>query len=226
VSELLAIEPSAEVYDQFARIGKAVGSERRVELLDLLCQGERSVEALASTSRMSVTNTSQHLQILRAARLVDTRKEGTKVIYRLADEDVCRFFIGLCGLARSRLAEVGQLVRSYVEGEPFDTVTRAELRRRIARGDVVVLDVRPAEEFAAGHIAGAVSLPVEELDARLDELPAGIEIVAYCRGPYCLLASRALAMLRERGFGARRLEDGFPEWRLAGLPVAAGAERR
>jgi rhodanese-related sulfurtransferase len=226
VSEFPAIEPSADVYDQFARIGKAVASARRVELLDLLCQGERSVEALAHTARMSVTNTSQHLQILRAARLVDTRREGTKVIYRLAGEDVCRFFIGLCDLARGRLAEVGQLVQSYLDGERFETVTRQELRRRIARGDVVVLDVRPAEEFAAGHIAGAVSLPVDELDARLDELPAGIEIVAYCRGPYCLLASRALALLREHGFGARRLEDGFPEWRVAGLPVAAGAEQR
>jgi rhodanese-related sulfurtransferase len=226
VSEITAIDSSADLYEQFARIGKAVASPRRVGLLDLLCQGERSVEALANTAQLSVTNTSQHLQILRAARLVDTRKEGTKVIYRLADEDVCRFFLDLCDVARSRLLEVEQLVQSYLGGELFETVTRQELLARIARGDVVVLDVRPAEEFAAGHIAGAVSVPVEELDARLDELPAGLEVVAYCRGPYCLLASHALELLREHGVGARRLEDGFPEWRLAGLPVAAGEEER
>lgn len=214
---------SAAVYEQFARIGKAVASARRVELLDLLCQGERSVEALARTTGMTVTNTSQHLQILRAARLVETRKEGTKVIYRLADESVCRFFLELCELGHARLAEVDRLVRGYLADTTFatfDAITREELLERLERGDVLLLDVRPAEEFAAGHIAGAVSVPLEELERRLAELPAEAEIVAYCRGPYCLLASRALELLRARGFRARRLEEGLPEWRLAALPVA------
>ena len=216
--------PSSAVYEQFARIGKAVASARRVELLDLLCQGERSVEALARTAAMTVTNTSQHLQILRAARLVDTRREGTKVIYRLADEDVCRFFLELCELGHARLAEVDQLVRGYLAGSPFDAVAREELLERVERDDVLLLDVRPAEEFAAGHIAGAVSVPLEELERRLAELPAESEIVAYCRGPYCLLASQALELLRAHGFRARRLEDGLPEWRLAALPVVVDGE--
>ena len=224
MSEIAAIDSSADLYEQFARIGKAVASARRVELLDLLCQGERSVEALAHAAHMGVSNTSQHLQILRAARLIEPRREGTKVIYRLADEDVCRFYLELCELARARLAEVDQLVHSFLDGDTFETVSQAELLARIERGDAVVLDVRPAEEFAAGHIAGAVSVPLEELQERLGELPAEAEIVAYCRGPYCLLASRALEFLREHGFRSGRLEDGFPEWRLAGLPVAVGGE--
>jgi len=218
-------DSSTDLYEQFARIGKAVASARRVELLDLLCQGERSVEALAHAAHMSLTNTSQHLQILRAARLVEARKEGTKVIYRLADEDVCRFFLDLCELAHARLAEVDQLVRGYLDGDAFDPVTRPELLERIEHGDVLLLDVRPPEEFAAGHIAGAVCVPLEELEERLDALPAETEIVAYCRGPYCLLASQALELLRAHGFRSRRLEDGFPEWRLAGLPIAVGEKR-
>jgi rhodanese-related sulfurtransferase len=225
VSEITAIDSSADLYEQFARIGKAVASARRVELLDLLCQGERSVEALAHAAGMGVTNTSQHLQILRAARLVEARKEGTRVLYRLAGEDVCRFFLDLCQLARGRLAEVEQLVHRFLDGDPFESLTRQELVERIERGDVVVLDVRPPEEFAAGHIAGAVSIPLEDLGERLAMLPAEREIVAYCRGPYCLLASRALELLRAHGFRSRRLEEGFPEWRLAGLPVAVGAEK-
>jgi rhodanese-related sulfurtransferase len=226
VIQTATIDSSADLYEQFARIGKAVASARRVELLDLLCQGERSVEALARTTEMTVTNTSQHLQILRAARLVDTRKEGTKVIYRLAGEDVCRFFLELCELGHGRLAEVDQLVRGYVAGTTFDPISRQELLARVERGDVVLLDVRPVEEFAAGHIAGAVSVPLEQLEQRLEELPAEAEIVAYCRGPYCLLATGALELLRAHGRRARRLEDGFPEWRLADLPVAVGTEER
>ena len=226
MSELAKNASSADLYEQFARIGKAVASARRVELLDLLCQGERSVEALAHGAQMSLTNTSQHLQVMRAARLVETRKEGTKVIYRLAGEDVCRFFLERCELAHARLAEVDQIVHSYLDGDRFDKVTRVELLARIERGDVLVIDVRPAEEFAAGHIAGGVSVPLEELERHLAELPAGAEIVAYCRGAYCLLASRALELLRARGFRARRLEDGLPEWRLAGLPVVTGKDTR
>ena len=213
-------------YEQFARIGKALAAAGRVELLDLLCQGERSVEALARTSGMTVTNTSQHLQVLRAAALVEARKEGTKVIYRLAGEDVCRFFLALGELARARLAEVDQLVRCYLDGDTFQPLTRRELLERVERGDVLVLDVRPAAEYAAGHIPGAVSIPLDELEARLGELPANREIVAYCRGPYCLLASNALDLLDGHGFRARRLEDGLPEWRLAGLPIVTGKETR
>lgn len=216
-----------DLYEQFARIGKALASARRVELLDLLCQGERSVDALAQTSGMTVTNTSQHLQALRAARLVDTRKEGTKVIYRVADDEVCRFFFALRELAGNRLAEVEQFVHHYVEGVgEYEPVGCAELLERAKRRGVIVLDVRPPEEYASGHITGAISIPLEELERRLSSLPGDAEIVAYCRGPYCLLAPRAVELLRERGFHAQRLEDGFPEWRLAGLPVAVGTEER
>jgi rhodanese-related sulfurtransferase len=224
MSQTSALDSSIDLYEQFARIGKAVASARRVELLDLLCQGERSVDALAQAAGMGVTNTSQHLQSLRAARLVEARKEGTRVLYRIADEAVCRFYLELRELARTRLAEVNQLVRAYADGDTFEEVTRKELLGRIERGDIQVLDVRPREEFAAGHIAGAVSVPLKELGQHLEALPPEVDIVAYCRGPYCLLASRALELLRAHGFRARRLEDGFPEWRLAGLPVAVGRE--
>jgi rhodanese-related sulfurtransferase len=213
-------------YEQFARIGKALAAAGRVELLDLLCQGERGVEELAHASGMSVTNTSQHLQVLRAAALVEARKEGTRVIYRLVGEDVCRFFLSLAEFAHARLAEVDQLVRCYLDGDAFDSLSRRELLKRVDRGDVLVLDVRPAAEYAAGHIPGAVSVPLEELEARLGELPAETEIVAYCRGRYCLLASSALDLLHGHGFRARRLEDGLPEWRLAGLPLEIGKDTR
>jgi rhodanese-related sulfurtransferase len=225
-AEQLAAPSKSVFYEQFARIGKALGAPGRVELLDLLCQGERSVEALAQASGMTVTNTSQHLQVLRAAALVEARKEGTRVIYRLAGEDVCRFFLALGELAHARLAEVDQLVRRYFDGETLQPVTRRELLERVERGDVLVLDVRPAAEYAAGHIAGAVSIPLDELEGRLGELPASSEIVAYCRGPYCLLAANALELLGGHGFRSRRLEDGLPEWRLAGLPLATGEETR
>jgi rhodanese-related sulfurtransferase len=217
--------PSKSVFfEQFARIGKALAAPGRVELLDLLCQGERSVEELAHASGMTVTNTSQHLQVLRAVALVEARKEGTKVIYRLAGEDVCRFFLALGELAHARLAEVDLLVRRYLDGDTFQPLTRAELLERVERGDVLVLDVRPEAEYAAAHIPGAVSIPLDELEARLGELPATTEIVAYCRGAYCLLAVSALELLGEHGFPARRLEDGLPEWRLAGLPIATGGK--
>lgn len=216
-----------DLYDQFARIGKALSSPRRVELLDLLCQGERSVDALARISGMTVTNTSQHLQALRAARLVETRKEGTKVIYRVADDEVCRFYFALRELACARLAEVEQFMRRYVEGaDEYEPVGRAELLERAQRDSIVVLDVRPRDEYASGHIPGAVSIPLEELEDRLASLPRDTEIVAYCRGPYCLLAPQAVEVLRKHGLRARRLEDGLPEWRLAGLPVSVGTEER
>lgn len=223
MTEATATGTSAELYEQFARVGKALASARRVELLDLLCQGERSVEALARSAGMGVTNTSQHLQILRAARLVETRKEGTKVLYRVADEVVCRFFLDLRELARGRLAEVEQLVRRLLD-DGLEPMGRAELLERMEQGAVVLVDVRPREEFAAGHIPGAISVPLGLVQDLLDAVPADTEVVAYCRGPYCLLAPQALTILRAHGLRARRLEDGFPEWRLAGLPVAVGAE--
>ncbi len=216
-----------DLYEQFARIGKALGSGRRVQLLDLLCQGERSVDALARAASLTVTNTSQHLHVLRAARLVDVRREGTKVFYRVADEGVYRFFFALRELAGDRLAEVEQIMRRYNEGGGgLEPVSRTELLTRAKRDDVVVLDVRPTDEFAAGHLPGAVSVPLEQLQQRLASLPREAEIVAYCRGPYCLLAPQAVELLRERGFRARQLQDGFPEWRLAGLPIAVGEEQR
>ena len=215
-----------DLYEQFARIGKALASARRVELLDLLCQGERSVDSLARTSGMTVTNTSQHLQALRASGLVETRREGTKVIYRVADDDVCRFFFALRELASNHLAEVDQFVYRYLEGFGFESLTREALFVRMKEGAVMLVDVRPPEEYAAGHIAGAVSVPLELLEALLDTLPMDVEIVAYCRGPYCQLSSQALEILRAHGLRAQRLVDGFPEWRLAGLPVAIGTEER
>jgi rhodanese-related sulfurtransferase len=216
-------EVKEALYEQFARLGKAVASPKRIELLDLLCQGERTVEGLAKASRMGVTNTSAHLQVLRQARLVETRRDGVKVFYRLADEEVCRFYFALRDLGRARLAEVEQVVRDYFEArDELEPVSRDDLLHRIEGGEAAVLDVRPAEEYAAGHIPGATSMPLPELGRRLGELPRDVEIVAYCRGPYCVLAPEALTILRTKGFTARRLEDGFPEWRLAGLAVEVG----
>jgi rhodanese-related sulfurtransferase len=213
------------LYEQFARIGKAVAHPKRVELLDLLCQGERSVEVLGKAASMGVTNTSAHLKVLRHARLVETRKEGTRVFYRLAGEAVCGFFFALRDLAHERLAEVEQVVRDYLTArDQMEVVSRAELLARADGGDVVLLDVRPREEYEAGHIPGAVSIPLAELERRLTSLPREAEVVAYCRGPYCVLAPQAVEVLQRHGFRVRRLEDGFPEWRRAGLPVEVGRE--
>jgi rhodanese-related sulfurtransferase len=218
-------EAKDALYEQFARIGKAVANPKRIELLDLLAQGELSVELLAQRSGMGITNTSNHLQVLRQARLVETRKEGTRVLYRLADDGVMRFHVVLRELARARLAEVDRVVRDYfLARDGLETVSRDELLRRAKRGDVVVLDVRPRDEFAQGHIPGAESVPLDELAERLRTLKKRTEVVAYCRGPYCVLAPQAVELLRSKGFRSRRLEDGLPEWRLAGLPVAVGQE--
>jgi len=213
------------IYEQFARIGKAVSSPKRLELLDLLCQGERTVEALANEAGLTVANTSQHLQVLRAARLVETEKEGVFVTYRLADQTVCEFYRAMRLLAESRLAEVEQIKRRFLEGKAdMEPVNRERLLRRVRTGAVIVLDVRPSEEFAAGHIPGAISVPLRDLERRLSELPKDQEIVAYCRGPYCVLAVQAVEVLRKRGFHAVRLEDGIQDWRAMGLPVAVGEE--
>jgi len=213
------------LYEQFARIGKAVANPRRIELLDLLCQGERSVEVLAETAAMGVTNTSAHLRVLREARLVDTRREGNRVFYRLADVTVCDFFVSLRDLASNRFAEVEQMTRDYFEArDRLDPVGRAELLVRANHGDVIVLDVRPGEEYEAGHIPGAISIPLDQLEQRLSGLPRDAEIVAYCRGPYCVLAPQALELLHRHGFRARRLDGGLPEWRQDGRKVAVGKE--
>lgn len=213
------------LYEQFARIGKAIANPKRIELLDLLCQGERSVDALAQASAMEVKNTSAHLKVLRETRLVTTRKQGTRVIYRLANDNVCEFSMSLRDLASDRFAEVEQVTRDYFEArDRLDPIGREELLARVDAGDVIVLDVRPGEEYEAGHIPGAISVPIDDLKGRLASLPKDTEIVAYCRGPYCVLAPQALELLHNNGYRARRLEDGLPEWRRAGLPVATGTE--
>jgi rhodanese-related sulfurtransferase/DNA-binding transcriptional ArsR family regulator len=208
------------IYAQFARLGKAVAAPKRLELLDLLCQSPRTVEALADQAAISVANTSQHLQVLRAAGLVAADKKGLYVEYRLADDEVARFFIGLRGLAESRLAEVERVTREYVERRgTMEGIQGEELMRRVKRGEVTVLDVRPVEEYRAGHIPGALSIPVDELKTRLKELPKTREVVAYCRGPYCVMAVEAVALLRKKGFKAQRMELGVVDWRARGWRV-------
>jgi len=223
MTEMTGRQVKDGLYDQFARIGKAVAHPKRIELLDLLCQGERSVEVLAQASALSVTNASAHLKVLREARLVETRKEGTRVYYRLGSESVCELYFSVRDVAAERFAEVEMMVRDYFEArDQLEPVTREELLARTDDGSVLVLDVRPKEEYQAGHIPGAISIPMAHLEERLADLPRGTEIVAYCRGPYCVLAPQALEVLRRHGFKARRLQDGLPEWRHAGLPVQIG----
>src|ERR671918_1750587 len=211
------------LYDELALVGKALASGRRLELLDVLANGERTVEALAGEAGLSVANTSQHLQVLRQGGLVATRRAGTSVYYRLADPAVFALWRLFRGVASGRLAAVPQLAAAYLGArDQLEPVTREELARRLRDGDrLVVLDVRPAAEHAAGHLPGAVSIPVGELRRRLAELPRDREIVAYCRGPYCAFAHEAVAVLRQEGFSARRLEDGLPEWEAAGLAVTS-----
>lgn len=208
------------LFTQFARIGKVLGNAVRLEFIEFLAQGERSVESLAGVSGQSVANTSQHLQQLRQAGLVDTRKAGLRVYYRLADDDVVVLLNALRGVAERHLAEVEQLVRTYLDSrDDLEPLPARELLARARRGEVTVLDVRPPEEYAAGHLPGALNIPLAELEARLGELAPDREVIAYCRGPHCVLSYDAVACLRERGLAARRLENGLPEWRLAGLPV-------
>lgn len=218
-------EAPVVIYEQLARIGKVVVHPKRIELLDLLCQGERTVEALALATGLKLTTASAHLQIMRQARLVDTRREANRVYYKAAGEEVCRFIAALGDLAQARLAEVKQILSEIgSHAETTQRVSRVELLSRVRAGDVVVLDVRPTQEYQAGHIPGAISLPLEHLEARLDEFDPQVEIVAYCRGPLCLLAPQAVATLQQHGRQARCLEDGMPEWRQANLPVAVGSE--
>lgn len=213
-----------ELLEQFARIGKAVSSPARLALLDLLAQGEKPVETLAGQAGLSVTNTSNHLKELRNAALVATRKEGVYVYYRLADPAVYELLRCLRDVAARQLAQVRQIVRDYFdEPESLEPVGAADLLALLETDDVVVLDVRPEDEYLAGHLPGALSIPADELERRLSELPGDREVVAYCRGPYCVLALQAIDVLRSRGFRARRLEVGVPDWRARGLAVAEGA---
>ena len=209
-----------QLYGQYARIGKALGSPHRLEILELLAQGERSVESLAIELGLSAANASQHLQVLRAAGLVETRREGLFIHYRLADESVVPLTTALRTVAERRLAELERLVRDeFKSRSDVEPVSLKELLHRARRGAVVVLDTRPANEYRAGHIPGALSVPVDELQQQLRRLPRTKEYVAYCRGPYCVYADRAVAILRANGRRARRLSEGFPEWKAAGYAV-------
>jgi rhodanese-related sulfurtransferase len=215
------------IYEQFARLGKAVSAPKRLELLDLLCQGPKTVEVLANQAALSVANTSQHLQVLRAARLVEAEKQGLHVEYRLAGEDVCEFFLALRNLAEGRLAEIEVVTREYLrQRDAMETVPGVELLRRVKSGEVTVLDVRPSEEYRAGHIPGAVSIPLGELKARFKELPKNREVVAYCRGPYCVFAVEAVELLRKKGLKAHRLREGVLDWRSRGWRVDAETASR
>lgn len=217
----------SDVYEQLARIGKSMASGPRLEILDLLCQGPRTVEAIATEVGQSVANTSHHLQGLRRARLVEGEKNGTHVVYRLADEEVCTFYRALRRLAESRLLEIHAVTKQFLEERgALEPVDLEALITRVRGGEVTVLDVRPAEEYEAGHIPGALSLPLTELKRRIGEVPHGREIVAYCRGPYCILAVEAVALLRRKGFRAIRLEEGVPDWRARGLSVEVGGAVR
>jgi rhodanese-related sulfurtransferase len=219
------VSGSDELYELFAQVGRALSSPVRIRLLDLLCQGERSVEQLASAAGVQVANTSAHLQVLRRCRLVEVRRAKQHVFYGLADDDVARFFVTLREFARARSVEVQRVIQDFIVApDELDPVKRDELLERMVRQEVVVIDVRPVEEYRSGHIPGAISMPLDELPNRITELSDGRDIVAYCRGPYCVLAPEAVALLRRRGLPARRLQDGLPEWRLAGLPVTVTQE--
>ncbi len=216
-------ETKDKLYSQFARLGHALSSSKRLELLDLLCQSEKTVEMLAKQSSMSVANTSRHLQVLRTARLVDGRKDGVFVHYSLANSEVCDFFRSLRRLAENRIAEIDRIITDYFDAsshlQPIDI---KNLLRRAKAGEVVILDVRPEDEYAASHLPHAKSVPLSRLKERLKELSPKAEIVAYCRGPYCVLAQEAVRILKANGFRAKRLEEGVSEWRDAGFPVSGG----
>jgi rhodanese-related sulfurtransferase len=215
------------IYEHVARIGQATASPNRLELLDLLSQGARTVDALAHQTGQSVATTSHHLQVLRRARLVEAQKSGVYVTYRLADPDVGEFFLRLRSLAEARLAEVQQVTRQYLEERgALEPVNNDELVRRVRAGEVTLIDVRPHDEYVAAHIPGAISVPVADLGKRLGELRKRRDVVAYCRGPYCVMALDAVDLLRRKGFRAHRMEYGVPEWRAQGWRVETGDERR
>ena len=215
--------PKRALYAQFAVVAKAIAHEHRLELLELVAQGERSVEALAQRSGLSIANVSQHLQNLRRAGLVASRRQAKFVLYRLADEAVLTMLAALQKVAERNVGEVERILRSYFHArDELEPVSRAELTQRMKKGLVTVIDVRPEDEFALGHVPGARNIPLGDLKRYLSKLDRKTEIVAYCRGPYCVMSFEAVAQLRKVGFKARRLEDGLPEWKAAGLPVQTG----
>jgi ArsR family transcriptional regulator len=215
--------PKHLLFEQFATIAKTLGHAHRLELIEQLAQGERSVEVLAARTGLSIANASQHLQQLRRARLVASRRDGKFVLYRLADAAILELLTALRHIAERNVAEVSAVVRSYFDArDALEPVSRKELMRRLRAGSVTVLDVRPEDEFALGHVPGAVNVPLHALKKRLAEFRKSQEIVAYCRGPYCVLSFEAVALLRAEGYKVRRLEDGLPEWRAAGFPVVEG----
>jgi ArsR family transcriptional regulator len=216
--------PKLALFAHFAIVAKALAHAHRLELLEQLAQGERSVEVLADRTRLSIANASQHLQQMRRAGLLTNRREGKFVYYRLMDDSVLDLLTALRRIAERNVAEVERVIRSYFHNrDSLEPVSRQELLQRSRTGEVTILDVRPEDEFALGHLPGAVNIPLRELEMRLAEFDSALEIVAYCRGPYCVLSYEAVAVLRTRGFKARRLEDGLPEWRAAGLPVVTDA---
>ena len=217
----MSSDPAKErLYHAIGRVAAALGSAGRLKILEYVAQGERSVEALARMTGLSVANTSKHLQALRQAGLVSARKEGLRVYYSLAGDDVSLLLASLRDVAQHRAADVAKLLQTWLaHRDELEPVPAREVLSRLRNGLVTVLDVRPAEEFAAGHLPGAINIPVEKLEAFLATLPRRKEVIAYCRGPYCLMSFEAVAKLRKRGFKAKRLQDGYPEWRAAGLPV-------
>ena len=217
-----SLGPKQRVFVGLAEIAQALGHSHRLELLEHLGQGERSVEDLATRSGMTVANTSRHLQLLRRAALVEGRREGKRVFYRLSDEDaVVSLLQALSRVGERNSAEIARVMASYFRArDEFEPVSRKELLERLRCGTATVLDVRPEDEFRQGHVPGALNIPLSQLERRLAELPVDREVVAYCRGPWCVLSFEAVAVLRHRGYQVRRLEDGFPEWKVAGLPVA------
>ncbi len=210
----------SDLFTQFARVGKALSNANRLELLEFLAQGARSVDALATITKLSIANTSQHLQQLRQAGLVISRKEGLKVYYSISGDDVISLLDSLRNVAERHLSDVDKLVNTYLTAKDnLDPIPAAELLNMVRDDLITVLDVRPKEEYEAGHVQGAINIPIDELEQHLEKFDPNLEIVAYCRGPHCILAFDAVAQLREKGFQARRLENGFPEWKVAGLPV-------
>jgi rhodanese-related sulfurtransferase/DNA-binding transcriptional ArsR family regulator len=212
--------PKRTLFSHFAETAKALGHGRRLEILELLAQGERSVEALAARAGLSVANASQHLRLMQRAGLLASRRDGKHSLYRLCDASVLELTAALQRVAERNVANVREVIRGYFhERDALEPVSRAELSRRLRDGLVTVLDVRPEDEYAAGHVPSAINIPLRELERRLRQLPKKREVVAYCRGPYCVLAFEAVAILRERGFKVRRLEGGYPEWQADGLPT-------
>ena len=216
--------PKSALASCFAEVAKALGHAQRLEILEHLGQGERSVDAVAACLGLPVANASQHLRLMRQAGLLTSRRDGKRIIYSVSDSSVVDLVTALQRVGERNLADVRELLRGYFrDRDAFEPVSRKDLMQRLKAGEVVVLDVRPEDEFAAGHVPHAINIPLKDLPRRLRQFPKNVEIVAYCRGPYCVLAFEAVALLRKRGFAVRRLEDGFPEWRARGLPVERSA---